>query len=623
MCGICGILNRSGRPADPVLLERMATSLTHRGPDDAGYYVHAQVGLGHRRLNIIDLDTGHQPIFNENGRCVLIFNGEIYNYLELRRGLAERGHVFSTKTDTEVILHLYEEKQERCLEDLRGMFSFALWDDEKKELFFARDRLGKKPFFYYVDDERFLFASEIKAVLKNDISRDLDTDAVFDFFKYQFIPSPRTIFRKIRKLPPGHFGKVSKNSFVLNRYWDIPVREDGFQGRSLASLEDELDSLLSEATKIRLISDVPLGAFLSGGLDSSLVVALMKKHSNAPVKTFAIGFKEKSYDESGFAARAAQAIQTDHKKFDVEYRILDILETLVAHFDEPFGDSSAIPTYYLSQFTKENVTVALSGDGGDELFGGYRRYIAHKLGRFFTRIPSGIRKFAFENPVKKLPVRSGYYGTSLTKKLKLFAKASQRIESGRFYLPQIFEEPEVRSVFGDRRLRLRTHAYDDLLYAEFRKADRFDDLTKLMWFDLHYYLPDDILVKVDRMSMRHSLEVRAPYLDQRVVEYAFNLPLEFKIHRLTGKYILKKIARNYLPRDIVARKKQGFMVPLDAWFKAELIPLFTEKVLNNEMFERAVVERIFRDHMSGRDDYSVKMWLLLSFAIFMDTQKTS
>lgn len=599
----------------------MTLSLSHRGPDDYGFYLNENIGLGHRRLKIIDLDTGKQPIYNENRKYPIIFNGEIYNFLELKRDLISKGHKFSTKTDTEVIVHLYEEEKENCLNYLRGMFAFAIWDDEKKELFFARDRLGKKPFYYYLDNNRFIFASEIKAILKNDISLQADKDAILDFFKYQFIPSPRTIYREIKKLPPAHFGKVGENLFSIRRYWDIPIKNDFFKGRKLASIEEELESHLVEATKIRLISDVPLGAFLSGGLDSSLIVALMKKNSNSEVKTFSIGFKEKSYDESLFSAKASQTIKTKHKKYDVEYKIYEILQSIVNQFDEPFGDSSAIPTYYLSKYTKENVTVALSGDGGDELFGGYMRYIAQKLGKKYLKIPSFIRRYGIEKLIHLLPVTPGYYGKNLSKKLKLFVNASQKIDKGRFYLPQIFKEEESKNIFNQNFFALQEHEYDDLLYSEFIKTKHFDDLTRLMWFDLHYYLPDDILVKVDRMSMFHALEVRSPYLDHHVVEYVFNLPLEYKIKKYATKYILKKIGLKYLPPEIVFRKKQGFMVPLDVWFKSELKSLFYDRAIMNKIYNKSFVEKIYQDHLTGKEDNSVKMWLLLVFSIFKESNK--
>jgi asparagine synthase (glutamine-hydrolysing) len=610
----------AGGPISADVLKRMTAVLIHRGPDDQGIFIEDNVGLGHRRLNIIDLETGRQPLFNEDGRLALVFNGEIYNYRELRRGLLDRGHAFSTKTDTEVVLHLYEEKGERCLDDLRGMFAFALWDAVKKELFFARDRLGKKPFYYYTDGCRFIFASEIKAILEYPLSLSVDRDAVIDFFKYQFIPSPRTIYQEIRKLPPAHFGKIGPKGLTLGRYWDIPVRRGALGQRSLSSLQEELDSLIAEATKLRLVSDVPLGAFLSGGLDSSLIAAFMKKSSASEVKTFSIGFKERSYDESVYAEQVARTLQTTHKTHIVEYNILDDLSAIVGQFDEPFGDSSAIPTFYLTKYTRENVTVALSGDGGDELFGGYRRYIAHKMGKFYLAVPGAIRRTMVEPVVRRLSVKAGYYGKSLPKKLKLFVNAAHRIETGRFYLPQIFSDEEAKGIFSGDFLDLREHAYEDYLYSEFLNDTGFDDLTRLMWFDLHHYLPDDILVKVDRMSMLNSLEVRAPYLDQSLVEFAFNLPLEFKIRRMTGKYILKKIGREYLPREIVNRKKQGFAVPLDSWFMSALNPIFAERVLhNNKIFNRSAVEKIYQSHVSRREDNSVKMWLLLVFAMFHES----
>jgi len=502
------------------------------------------------------------------------------------------------------------------------MFSLAIWDNKKKELFFARDRLGKKPFYYYLDSKRFIFASEIKAILKNDISTHLKKDAIIDFFKYQFIPSPRTIYKEIQKLPPGNFGKIGKDSFFIKRYWDIPIKNDLFKGRDLTSISEELESRLIESTKIRLISDVPLGAFLSGGLDSSLIVALMKKKSNSEVKSFSIGFKEKSYDESPFSTKVSRMIKTTHKKYDVEYKIDEILESIINQFDEPFGDSSAIPTHYLSKCTKENVKVALSGDGGDELFGGYNRYIAQKLGKKYLKIPGIVRKHGIEKAVSFLPVTPGYYGKNLSKKLKLFVNASKRMEKDCYYLPQIFNEGEVNNLFNKNSFEMEEE-YNDILHHEFNKAKHFDDLTRLMWFDLHYYLPDDILVKVDRMSMLNSLEVRCPLLDHKVVEYVFNLPLEYKIKKYSTKYILKKIGLRYLPPEIVFRKKQGFMVPLDIWFKSGLKSIFTDKVLCNNIYSRKSVEKIYNDHLSGKEDNSVKMWLLLVFSIFEESNRSN
>ncbi len=622
MCGICGIYNFSGEKVDSRILKEMTASLHHRGPDDHGFYINENIGFGHRRLTIIDIHTGKQPIFSEDRQYAIIYNGEIYNYPELRKKLIDRGHKFSTKSDTEVIVHLYEDEGEGCLDYLRGMFSLAIWDNKKKELFFARDRLGKKPFYYYLDSKRFIFASEIKAILKNDISTHLKKDAIIDFFKYQFIPSPRTIYKEIQKLPPGNFGKIGKDSFFIKRYWDIPIKNDLFIDKDLKSVSEELESRLIESTKMRLISDVPLGAFLSGGLDSSLIVSFMKEKSNSEVKTFSIGFKEKSYDESPFSAKVSRIINTAHKKYDVEYKIDEILEFIINQFDEPFGDSSAIPTHYLSKCTKENVKVALSGDGGDELFGGYNRYIAQKLGKKYLKIPSIMRKLGIEKAVNLLPVTPGYYGKNLSKKLKLFINASKQMEKDCYYLPQIFNEKGVNNLFSNNFLEMEEE-YDDILYKEFNKAKHFDGLTRLMWLDLHYYLPDDILVKVDRMSMLNSLEVRCPLLDHKVVEYAFNLPLEYKIKKYSTKYILKKIGLRYLPPEIVFRKKQGFMVPLDIWFKSGLKSIFTDKVLHNKIYNRSSIEKINNDHLSGKEDNSAKMWLLLVFSIFEESKRNN
>ena len=620
MCGICGIYLADGDRADPLILKAMTSALRHRGPDDEGFFLEANVGLGHRRLSILDLATGRQPLFSEDRRLAFVLNGEIYNYAELRRGLIARGHAFSTASDSEVVLHLYEEKGEDCLADLRGMFAFALWDAGRRELFFARDRLGKKPFYYYWDEQQFVFGSEIKSLLKAGLQLRIDPDALMDFFQYQYIPSPRSIYREIRKLPPGHYGIVGPAGLTLKRYWDVPVDPSRWEGRSPASVEEDIGSEVRECVRMRLASDVPLGAFLSGGLDSSLIVALMKGEAGGRVKTFSIGFPEASYDESAWAAKVAETLGTDHRARQVDYRLEDSLRPLLLQFDEPFGDSSALPTFHLSRFAKEGVTVALSGDGGDELFGGYRRYLAARWGRRYLKVPAFLREGLIAPAVAALPARPGYYGRRPSKKAKIFLEAASRIRAGKPPLPCVFAPEEIAALFRDDLFGLGGRRYEDILDEEWRKTPPgLDDQTRLMWFDLHHYLPDDILVKVDRMSMAHALEVRCPYLDHVLVERVFNLPLSFKIHGGETKYLLKRIARRYLPPDVVHRKKQGFMVPLETWFRKELRSLWEDEVLGSSLYDPEAVGRIWREHASGRFDHAAKLWLLLVFALFKRT----
>lgn len=621
MCGICGVFDRAGGAVGEDGVRAMAEALRHRGPDEGGFHFEPGLGLGHRRLSIIDLDTGRQPLWNEDRSLALVLNGEIYNYRELSRGLEDRGHAFSSRSDAEVVLHLYEEKADRCLEDLRGMFALALWDGRRRRLFFARDRLGKKPFFYAEDGSRFVFGSEIGALLRAAPAGGLNPEALLDFLQYQFIPSPRTIYRSIRKLPPGHCGAAGREGVRTWRYW-APAGRPDLRGRSEASLEEELEALLLEATRLRLVSDVPLGAFLSGGLDSGLVTAFMGAASGggAEVKTFAMGFREASYDETGFARRTAAHLGTAHRSFTLDVDPLEALR-IMARFDEPFGDASAVPVFHLSRETRRHVTVALSGDGGDELFGGYRRYLARTWAGRYLRLPRGLRRVVIEPLVDRLPVRTGYYGRSLAKKARLFTAAARRLEEGRPLLPRAFLPEESLGFLDAPSWGLGGSFYRDVLAEAFAASPGDDAVGRMMDFDVRTYLPDDILVKVDRMSMAHALETRAPFLDHKVVEFALGLPPDMKIRRGRTKWILRRIGRRYLPSGILRRPKQGFMVPLDAWCAGPLRPVLEEKVAASPLFRGAAVRGLIEAHAAGRADHSVKLWLLLLLAGFRESGK--
>ena len=618
MCGICGIVyGDRERAVDRATLEAMTRLMAHRGPDGEGLRIDGPVGLGHRRLSVIDIEAGVQPMSNEDGSLWLVYNGEIYNFQELAAGLAARGHRFRTRCDTQVIIHLYEELGVGCLDMLRGMFSFALWDGRKRRLFCARDRLGVKPFFYRHAKGDFIFASGPEAILRHPgVERVVDLEALDLYLTYQYVPAPHSIFEGMRKLPPAHYLLLEEGRVAVERYWDVnPERplEIGY-----GEARDRLGELLAEATRLRLVSDVPLGAFLSGGIDSSIVVALMSREGGGRVKTFSIGFEDERYDELPYARMVAQRYGTDHHEFVVKPDAVGLLPKLVRHYGEPFADSSALPTYHVAEMSRRHVTVALNGDAGDELFAGYDRYrafsLAHRLGMFPGAKPLGglVARLLARAPRDSALHRARRFSESLgldgpARYLSYVAYFGQE-ERARLYAPRMRELSR----------RLDALGYIRRLY----EACRMDDETaRLLCTDIHSYLPGDLLVKVDIATMAVSLEARSPFLDHRVVEFAAALPMRWKLRGGEGKRILKETFADLLPPEILRRGKQGFGVPISRWFRRELREYLREVLLDPSSlargyFDPARVRGLVDDHQRGRREHAYRLWALLALELW-------
>ena len=618
MCGIVGIVSgRSDQAIDAGQIRKMCRSIVHRGPDEEGIYAVGNVGLGMRRLAIIDLSGGQQPIHNEDKSIWIVFNGEIYNFQELRSELESAGHTLRTHSDTETIVHLYEQYGADCVQKLRGMFAFALYDLKNQKLLLARDRLGKKPLHYALHDEKLYFGSEIKALLTVAPElNELQPDALLKYFALRYIPDPQTAFRKVRKLPPGHVLEFERGEVKTRRYWDLPK----FGSRKIANEEECLELLeeeLSRAVEMRLISEVPLGALLSGGVDSSLVVALMARASTSPVKTFSIGFGERRFNETEHAQVVANRFSTEHHELYVEPQISESVAEITSHLDEPFGDSSAIPTLAVCRMARKYVTVALSGDGGDEMFAGYDRYSQHVQRERLNLLPEPLgalyRRAVHPFLPAFTPGRGWAYNASLPDCDRYLDSVS--VLCG--------WEPGT-SVFS--REFLTEGAAAGSVIEEFREiyrtAPTSDSISRLQYVDTHSYLPGDVLTKVDRMSMAASLEMRSPLLDHVVCELAATIPVEWKIRNGEAKYILKKLAERVgVPREVLYRKKQGFAVPLVKWFKNELreevTRVLTEpRTLQRGFYNEKGVKATLQEHFSGRRDRSEALWLLLTFELW-------
>jgi asparagine synthase (glutamine-hydrolysing) len=591
----------------------MCAAIRHRGPDDEGRRVMPGVALGMRRLSIIDLATGQQPIHNEDESVWVVFNGEIYNYPELRAELIARGHRFYTNSDTETIVHAYEQWGPDGFARLRGMFAIALWDSRDGSLWLARDRVGIKPLHYAHVGERLYFASEIKSLLAaGEVNRTIDFAALDHYISFLYTPRDATIFAGIQKLPPAHILHWQNGAFRLTRYWEMPAAEQ--QPVSEQEAAECLRDVLRDAVRSHLMSDVPLGAFLSGGVDSSVVVGLMAEASTQPVRTFSIGFDDPRYDELEHARVVARQFATDHHEFVVKPDALAIIDDLIAHFDEPFGDSSAIPTWYVSEIARQHVTVVLSGDGGDELFGGYERYSPHpRIAAFDRWAPPASRKLA--SLVWPL-LPHGATG-------KNFLRRVARDEQGR-YLDQIgyFQPDEKRALLsGDVRRVIGTADAEARLGEHFARLSRLSWDAQMMHFDFETYLPEDILTKIDRMSMAHSIESRVPLLDNTVVDFAATLPADLKIRHGRKKHILKEAAANLLPPSILNRRKQGFAVPVGGWFRGDLREFFSDVLLSQRARERGYfnhpfIDRIVREHLTGRRDHTLRLWALVVFELW-------
>ena len=621
MCGIAGIVNREDRPVDAALLARMNEAIRHRGPDEDGTYLNGRVGMAMRRLAIIDLESGQQPITNEDRTVWIVYNGEIYNFRELKTRLEKLGHTFVTDCDTETVVHAYEQYGTDCPKYFRGMFAFAIWDERKQELFLARDRVGKKPLLYSYANGSFVFGSEFSALLQHpSVGREVDREAIHSYLTFMCVPAPLTAYRDIRKLEPGHSLRFTRDGEVkTERYW-----QPDFSKKAKLTEEEAGErvlEILRDAVRVRLMSEVPLGAFLSGGIDSSTVVALMSEVSPTPVKTFSIGFEEQDFSELHHARRVAEHVGAEHHEFVVRPDAMEVLPTLVEHYGEPYADSSAIPTYSVSRETRRHVTVALNGDGGDECFAGYERYAAMRLSERYRKLPGLLRDNVIEQAVGLLP--SSETKRSRVRDLKRFLRAAS--------LPPVERYLRWVSVLD---ARAKTELYTD----DFLRETADDDPARWLapWFarangagvvdaallaDTMTYLPNDLLVKVDIASMAVSLEARSPFLDQHVIEFAASLPEGLKLRGLTTKYLLKKTLGRLLPSENLKRAKMGFGVPVGHWFRGEMQGFLRENLLSEKSARRGylkpeAVRRMVEEHTAGRRDHTHQLWTLLMLELW-------
>jgi len=639
MCGITGAIWTDRAAELPAgVLARMTAVLRHRGPDDEGSYTsglkHEALGqipgnttpgvaLGHRRLSIIDVAGGHQPLSNEDGSIWIVFNGEIYNHRDLRHRLEGAGHQFRTHCDTEAIVHLYEDEGLDFLQHLNGMFALAIWDGRRRQLVIARDRLGKKPLYYRHEPHRLLFASELKSLLEvPNLERRIDPQSLDEYLTYQYVPHPRTIFTGFSKLPPAHYGVFADGQFRVERYWHPEF--DREIDRPLADYVDEVRELLTSSVRLRMEADVPLGAFLSGGVDSSLIVGLMQRMSRERVKTFSIGFPIPDFDESRHAQAVAERLGTEHHEFRVEPHAIDVLEKLVWYYDEPFADSSAIPTYYVSQLSRQHVTVALTGDGGDELFAGYDRYRAVQWSAWFDRLPAWSKQ-AFANRFAR-----DWAGQGTQRSLKRrFGRFTEALAFGpeRRYLEWVamFNETRRGALYSDEFLKKLPDRDPFAFLADaFAQVRHRDGVTAASLVDLVTYLPCDLMTKVDIASMANSLECRAPFLDHRLVELAASMPLRYKLRRGRGKYILGQAFPDLLPAEVTSRPKMGFGVPLASWFRGELASYARDILLDRRSIERGyfrtgAVQQLLAEHTSGAFDHGYRLWGLLVLELWHRT----
>jgi len=624
MCGICGIVGRiPGLVVEVTDLRKINNTLVHRGPDDEGYFVDQSggAGLAVRRLSIIDLATGHQPIGNEDGTIWIVFNGEIYNHLELRSRLEQRGHVFSTRTDTEAILHAYEEYGDDCVHHLNGMFAFAIWDSRRRRLLLVRDRLGVKPMYYHLSQDRLVFGSELKAVIAHpETPRDIDLAALDHFLTLEYIPAPRTIFRNIHKLSPGHRLVLEDGRCRIEQYWNIRFQPNQHDE---ATCVEALTELIRDAVKIRLMADVPLGAFLSGGIDSSTIVSSMSETSDTPVRTFSIGFGDPTYNELPYARLVSKACGAQHYEEILRRDINDLTLRLVGHFDEPFGDFSIFPTYLVSEVARRFVKVTLSGDGGDEVFAGYDTYLAQSLDqRFYRHLPYWARRSVLPRLMDAIPPQPAKKGS--INKVKRFVEGGSlpvNLQHTRWMM-FVNRADKVQLYQPDLWQALKNgEAPEALIEQYFGQAAGVDPLAQQQYVDIKTYLAEDILTKVDRMSMAVSLEVRVPLLDYRIVEFAVNLPPHMKIRGNETKVILRRAMANRLPRAVLAKPKEGLSIPLKHWLCNELRPLMTdllsaETVRRRGYFSPECLTRWVNEHLARRANHSHRLWALMVFELW-------
>jgi asparagine synthase (glutamine-hydrolysing) len=627
MCGITGIVRSDGAPVDRDLLARMNLAIEHRGPDEDGFYLSDGVGLAMRRLAIIDLKSGQQPIHNADSTAWIVYNGEIYNYRELRKDLESRGHRFYTDSDTEAIVHAYDEYGTDCPKYLRGMFALAIWDTRTKSLFLARDRVGKKPLLYAQVNGQLVFGSEFMALLQHpDVSRDVNYEAIHHYLSFICVPSPLTAFQSISKLPPGHSLLWKQGEIKLERYWEIDFAHK-------ISIDEEeagerVVDLLRDAVRVRLMSEVPLGAFLSGGIDSSAVVALMAQESSDKVKTFSIGFEEQDFSELHHARRVAEHVGTDHHEFIVKPDAMEILPTLVEHYGEPFADSSAIPSYYVSRETRKHVTVALNGDGGDECFAGYERYAAMSVAqRYVKLLPAAIRNGVIRNLANALP-QAQSRKNPLRKAQRFLDAASLSPVQRYLRWVSAFDDQAKRNIYSDE-FRSETAEFSTVSFLEpwFARANGAGIVDASLLTDTMTYLPNDLLVKMDIASMTVSLEARSPFLDHHLMEFAASLPERLKLRGMTTKYLLKQVLKKFVPEENLTRAKMGFGIPIGHWFRGSMQSflretLLSEKALSRGLFNPDKVRQMIDHHVDRKVDHDQRLWSLLMlelwFARFID-----
>ncbi|MGC9028112.1 MAG: asparagine synthase (glutamine-hydrolyzing) [Desulfomonilaceae bacterium] len=629
MCGICGILflEPDASPSRSAL-EAMNRTLIHRGPDDEGYFISGPVGLAMRRLSIIDLQGGRQPISNEDSSIHVVFNGEIYNFPELRAYLAAKGHIFRTNSDTEVIVHLYEEQGHECVNRLHGMFSFALWDGRKGVLLLARDRLGIKPLYYSFSPERYLvFASEIKALLEVGISREPDYQALYDYLSLMYAPTPSTAFAAIKKLPPGSSLVCSRSGMEIRQYWDIPLPDAGSEDGATGNYEDEILSLLEKAVARHMIADVPVAAFLSGGLDSTTVAAIMATKLGAPPKTFTIGFHHASYDESREARLVAETLGTAHHEQKVGPHMIESIPGLLDMFDEPFADYSAIPTFLVSKFAAREVKVVLTGDGGDEIFAGYPTHYAYRVSRLFRLIPRTVRERLINPLIAALPTSMDRISFDYMAK-RFITGVDLPFEHGHYWWKVVFNEAEKALLCSSEFLAAGFRDSFAVFEEYFRRARNADPLNQLLYVDAKTFLLDDNLVKVDRMTMANSLEARVPLLDHELVERLAVIPPQVKSRGFETKRLLRRAVKPLLPRRIRKGKKKGFTPPLPYWIKGELRPLFeeyfSERRLNSfGMLNARYCRGLLNEHLLGQRDNNRQLWTLLGLMCWLENQRQS
>lgn len=629
MCGICGVVNSNpNHPIDEQILRRMCQVIYHRGPDDEGYFIDGQAGLGMRRLSIIDLVTGDQPMSNEDGTVQVVHNGEIYNFKLLRKKLINSGHEFKSNSDTEAIVHAYEEYGDQCCEYFNGMFAFALWDAARQRLLLARDHLGIKPLYYWIGKDRIIFGSELKSVISHpEVPRNVDLHALDQYLTLEYIPSPRTIFQEVKKLPAGSRLVFEDGAATVAEYWDLPEIDPPQDENVVAEM---LTELIDEAVRMQLVSDVPLGAFLSGGIDSSTVVSSMSMASSHPVKTFSIGFDDATYDELPFARAVAQRYNTDHTEEIIEPNIAEVAERLVRHLDEPFGDFSIFPTFLVSEVARREVKVVLSGDGGDELFGGYDTYVAQELDRYYRYLPGHLRENLLPALLTRVPPRPAKKG--LVNKTKRFVEGAALNSALQHARWMQFLSPQDKAVLYQPDLleALNGQNATEVLEKYFQRTAGRDPLIQQQYVDIKTYLVDDILTKVDRMSMAVSLETRVPLLDYRIVELAANLPARMKLNRGQTKLILKQAMAERLPNEVLKKPKQGFSIPIKNWLKDPLKPMMVDllafdKVKQRGYFNPDCVSRWVTEHLNGTSNHSHRLWALMVFEMWneqvMDTNE--